>query len=190
MAAPHPRRPRAFHTRAQRPAGTTKPPPPPRTMARGPGPHSSNKEAPGDGFAKGERHLPFARSRCRHTGRGPGRESPGRGCKGRGSPLRDGSRESAVSLAGMQRRNRCPGRTGSMPPPPGRIPCAIGRHQDGLIRMGDALRGSAGNRRVPPARCAWWYYHAHLVQSQSGTLPLLFQFSRDGRGPANEHPSH
>ncbi|CAH1686054.1 hypothetical protein CHELA20_54333 [Hyphomicrobiales bacterium] len=33
-----------------------------------------------------------------------------------------------------------------------RIPCRIGRHKDGLIGSRDALRGSAGNRRVPPAR--------------------------------------
>lgn len=190
MAAPRPRRPRAFHTRAQGPAGNAAAVHRRPARWRGVRGHASNKKAPGDGIAKGERHLPFARSRCRHTGRGPGRESPGRGCKGRGSPCAMGPGRAKSPLAGMQRRNRCPGRTGSMPPPPGRIPCAIGRLQDGLIRMGDALRGSAGNRRVPPARCAWWYYHAHLVQSQSGTLPLLFQFSRDGRGASNEHPSH
>ena len=76
------------------------------------------------------------------------------GCKGaRPAPLRDGSRESAVSFGRdatpkplpSAARARCPHAADC-------IPCRIGRHKDGLIGFRGALRGSAGNRRVPPAR--------------------------------------
>ena len=75
------------------------------------------------GFQRESRILPFAAvtGKARHSpqgataGRGSGHESPGRGCKGRGSPLRDGSRESG-SLHGRDATPKCC-------PQPGRARC-------------------------------------------------------------------
>ena len=51
----------------------------------------------------GELNSPPGRSRCRNTGRGPGRESPGRA----GTPKRSAMvRESAISRSGFQRARR------------------------------------------------------------------------------------
>src|SRR5947208_212813 len=68
------------------------------------------------GVRKGEPTSPSGRRRCRNTGRGPGRESPGRGLQGGATtPLLDGSRESEVSL----RRDA----TAITLPQPGRARC-------------------------------------------------------------------
>lgn len=112
------------------------------------------------------------------------------GCKGaRPAPLRDGSRESG-SLHGRDAtpntlpsaaRARCPHAAD-------RIPCRIDRHQDGLIGLGMPCRGSAGNRRVPPARCAW-YYHT-LCSSLPGISPHYDYAIKRGRiGNVHRHYS-
>lgn len=93
----------------------------PPAAARKPRAHERHREGPGTqpcpwsmGFQRESRNLPFAAAtgKARHSpqgataGRGSGHESPGRGCKGRGSPLRDGSRESG-SLSGRDATPKC-----------------------------------------------------------------------------------
>lgn len=107
-----------------------------------------------DGIAKGERNLAFARSRCRHTGRGPGRESLGRGCKGRGSPLRDGFRESGSlpdrdatpTCCAQPGRARCPQANSARltasvgPNPPTRIRSLTAGPEGGTRGTGESPR--------------------------------------------------
>ena len=65
------------------------------------------------GVRKGEPTSPSGRSRRRNAGRGPGRESPGRGLQGGATaPCSMGPGRAEVSLVAMQRRLRCVSRDG------------------------------------------------------------------------------
>ncbi len=146
---------------------------------------SAPRQAPGvqgaqppalvDGCPEGEPTSPSGRSRCRNTGRGPGRESPGRGLQGGATaPLLDGSRESR-SLPGRDATaRRCVSRDGlDARQRQRRLNNPLARRSSKSGRaLGIALGGPRGMGN-PPARWAR-YYRAHLVRFEWRRPAILY----------------
>ena len=132
------------------------------------------------GVRKGEPTSPSGRSRRRNAGRGPGRESPGRGLQGGATaPLLDGSRESrSLPVSRCNGDHVASAGTGSMPvSASGRLNNPLARRSS---RSGRALGipwGVRGGWEIPPQGVAR-YYRAHLVRFEWRRPAILYYGER------------